>query len=223
MEQLLALFGFFLALSSVAAQSNATATLSFSLPSGYSTRSFNATAQPTPFNRTDFSPNALAALWDQIGPVATGPVTTTVSPTPEPSSYAQPDGQYYHALIGSAYPETRDMKLPAGFQWGFSSSAYQIEGAAKDEGKGPSIWDLLSHRVPNFVSDNTTGDVVASHYYLYKQDFARLKSLGVRGMLLRESLIHSASLLLPLVLTGSSIQPQLLVAAILSLRPWPSQ
>lgn len=75
------------------------------------------------------------------------------------------------------------MKLPAGFSWGFSSSAYQIEGAAKDEGKGPSIWDLLSHRVPNFVSDNTTGDVVASHYYLYKQDFARLKALGVKGVL----------------------------------------
>ena len=57
--------------------------------------------------------------------------------------------------------------------------AKQVEGAAKDEGKGPSIWDLLSHRVPNEVADNSTGDVVASHYYLYKQDFARLKSLGI--------------------------------------------
>jgi hypothetical protein len=181
MARLLLLLGFLIFSSTATAQSNSTATLSFALPSGYSTRSFNASAQPTPFNRTDFSPNALAALWDQVGPVATGPVTTTVSPTPEPSVYAQPDGQYYHALLGSSYPETKDLKLPAGFQWGFSSSAYQIEGAAKDEGKGPSIWDLLSHRVPNFVSDNTTGDVVASHYYLYKQDFARLKSLGVRG------------------------------------------
>jgi hypothetical protein len=168
--------------SSVIAQNSSTPTLSFAFPPGYSTRTFNASAQPTPFNRTDFSPNALAALWDQVGPVATGPVTTTVSPTPEPSAYAQPDGQYYHPLLGSSYPETKDLKLPAGFQWGFSSSAYQIEGAAKDEGKGPSIWDLLSHRVPNFVSDNTTGDVVASHYYLYKQDFARLKSLGVKGV-----------------------------------------
>ena len=57
--------------------------------------------------------------------------------------------------------------------------ATQVEGAAKDEGKGPSIWDLLAHRVPNEVADNSTGDVVASHYYLYKQDFARLKSLGI--------------------------------------------
>jgi beta-glucosidase/6-phospho-beta-glucosidase/beta-galactosidase len=70
-------------------------------------------------------------------------------------------------------------KLPANFKWGVASSAYQVEGAARDEGKGPSIWDLISHRQPNAVADNTTGDVVASHYYLYKQDFARLKSLGI--------------------------------------------
>lgn len=182
MAQFFPILGLLFFSSPASAQSNGTATLSFSLPAGYATRTYNTSAQPTAFNRTDFSPNALAALWDQVGPVEVGPVTSTPSPTPEPSVYPQPDGQYYHALVGSSYPETKDLKLPAGFQWGFSSSAYQIEGAAKDEGKGPSIWDLLAHRVPNFVSDNTTGDVVASHYYLYKQDFARLKSLGVTGM-----------------------------------------
>lgn len=166
-----------------AAQSNGTATISYALPSGYKTASFNASAQPTAYNRTDFSPNALASLWDLVGPVATGPVTTTVTPTPEPTAYPQPEPQYYHGFVASGYPEAKDLKLPEGFQWGFSSSSYQIEGAAKDEGKGPSIWDLLSHRVPNFVSDNSTGDVVAQHYYLYKQDFARLKSLGVKGKL----------------------------------------
>jgi len=155
---------------------------SFTLPFGYTTSTFNNSAQPTAYNRSDFSPNALASLWDLVGPVATGPLTSTASPTPEPTAYPQPDGEYYHALVGSGYPEVKDLKLPAGFKWGFSSSAYQIEGAAKDEGKGPSIWDLLSHRVPNFVSDNTTGDVVASNYWLYKQDIARLKGLGVPGM-----------------------------------------
>ena len=54
-----------------------------------------------------------------------------------------------------------------------------MEGAAKDEGKGPSIWDLIAHRAVNAVADNSTGDVVASHYWLYKQDFARLAALGV--------------------------------------------
>jgi beta-glucosidase/6-phospho-beta-glucosidase/beta-galactosidase len=53
------------------------------------------------------------------------------------------------------------------------------QGAVDAEGKGPSIWDFLSHRVVNQVADNSTADVAASHYYLYKQDFARLKNLGV--------------------------------------------
>jgi beta-glucosidase len=69
--------------------------------------------------------------------------------------------------------------LPDDFVWGLASSAYQVEGAAQDEGKGPSIWDLIAHRQANAVADNSTGDVVASFYYLYKQDFARLANLGV--------------------------------------------
>lgn len=150
------------------------------MPSGYSTASFNASAQPTtPVTRTDFSDEALNELWNLVGPVATGPVTSTVEPTPEPTAYPQPDAERFHGYIPSRYPEDKDLKLPPGFKWGFSSSSYQIEGAARDEGKGPSIWDLLSHRVPNFVSDNTTGDVVGSHYWLYKQDYARLASLGI--------------------------------------------
>lgn len=63
--------------------------------------------------------------------------------------------------------------------WGVSASSYQIEGAARDEGKGPSIWDLISHRGYGSVADNTTGDIVAQHYYLYKQDLARIANLGI--------------------------------------------
>lgn len=152
----------------------------FPTPSGYSTATFNVSAQPTtPTTRTDFSNDALNELWNLVGPVAKGPVTTTVEPTPEPSIYAQPDADHFHPLVSSRYPELKNKKLPAGFKWGLASSAYQIEGAARAEGKGPSIWDLLSHRVPNFVRDNTTGDVVGSHYWLYKQDIERLKSLGI--------------------------------------------
>lgn len=182
MAQLLPLLPLLLSFAwSASAQFSNGTTLSFTLPSGYSTASFNASAQPTAFTRTDFSENALNELWNMVGPVATGPVTTTVSPTPEPTAYAQPDKNRFHALVASTNPEVRDLKLPKGFKWGVSSSSYQIEGAAKDEGKGPSIWDLLAHRVPNQIMDNSTGDVVASHYYLYKQDFARLKNLGMPG------------------------------------------
>lgn len=117
----------------------------------YSSRSFNAKATPsTKLVYTDTSDEALNMLWNQIGPVATGIITTTVSPTPEPSSYPQPGP--LHPLVPSYEPDLADVKLPSNFRWGIASSAYQIEGAAKDEGKGPSIWDLLAHRVPNEVS-----------------------------------------------------------------------
>lgn len=76
-------------------------------------------------------------------------------------------------------PSLNSAKLPNDFIWGVASSAYQVEGAVKDEGRGPSLWDLLSHRQPNEVADNTTADVTAQHYYLYKQDFARLANLGI--------------------------------------------
>ena len=44
------------------------------------------------------------------------------------------------------------------FRWGVAGAAFQIEGAAKDEGRGPSVWDALS-RVTNHIVDNSTADV----------------------------------------------------------------
>jgi hypothetical protein len=43
-------------------------------------------------------------------------------------------------------------------RWGVAGAAFQIEGAAKDEGRGPSVWDALS-RVTNHIVDNSTADV----------------------------------------------------------------
>lgn len=77
-----------------------------------------------------------------VGPVATGTVTTTVEATPEPTAYAEPDANHFHGLVRSNKPKLDDVKLPTGFKWGVSRSSYQIEGAAKDEGKGPSILDV---------------------------------------------------------------------------------
>ena len=103
-------------------------------------------------------------------------MTTTVSPTPEPSTYPRPG--LFHPLVPSYESNLTNAKLPANFLWGVASSAYQVEGAAKDEGKGPSIWygiillsytmgvnlsrDLIAHRQVNAVADNSTGDVVVS-------------------------------------------------------------
>jgi beta-glucosidase len=51
------------------------------------------------------------------------------------------------------------LKLPKGFKFGVATAAYQVEGAVKSEGKGPSLWDWNS-RQPNAVFDGTTGESV---------------------------------------------------------------
>jgi beta-glucosidase len=182
------LLSIFLLLPAVLAVTNSTSPTS---SSGYSTKVYDVSAATTTLTY-DYSNEELAMLWNQVGKISVGPITTTVSPTPEPTSYPRPGAfhpmvKFPHATftksdnsqVPSYEPSLASAKLPANFKWGLAASAYQIEGAAKDEGKGPSIWDLLAHRGVGAVADNSTGDVVGSHYYLYKQDFARLASLGV--------------------------------------------
>ena len=48
--------------------------------------------------------------------------------------------------------------FPDGFLWGASTAAYQIEGAVRDDGRGPSIWDTFT-RLPGRILGDDTGDV----------------------------------------------------------------
>jgi len=59
--------------------------------------------------------------------------------------------------------------FPASFIWGVATSAYQIEGAAQTDGRGPSIWDTFSH-TPGKIIDGSTGDVACDHYHRYQED-----------------------------------------------------
>ena len=56
------------------------------------------------------------------------------------------------------------MSFPAGFLWGVASSAYQIEGAWDEDGRGPSVWDAFVRR-PYHVVDGSTGDIACDHYH----------------------------------------------------------
>src|SRR3982074_1204881 len=55
------------------------------------------------------------------------------------------------------------VQFPEGFIWGAATAACQIEGAARDDGRGPSIWDTFS-RTPGKVFGGHTGDVACDHY-----------------------------------------------------------
>jgi beta-glucosidase len=72
------------------------------------------------------------------------------------------------------------MSFASDFTWGVSSSAYQIEGAAKDDEKGASIWDVFCRR-PGSVRDQQTGDRASDHYHHYREDVELMSRLGVRA------------------------------------------
>ena len=72
------------------------------------------------------------------------------------------------------------MSFPKDFTWGAAASAYQIEGAASVEGRGPSIWDDFC-RVPGNVWSNQTGDVACDHYHRMESDVLLMKQLGLRA------------------------------------------
>lgn len=116
----------------------------------------------------------LIDLWDiAIGPVSTAFVTTTVEATPVPSSSLIPPPflASYSWPLGRQVPEitaNASWKFPKDFQLGVAGAAFQVEGAVKDEGRGPSVWDKLV-RVPGYTAANETADISDNHYYLYKQ------------------------------------------------------
>ena len=81
---------------------------------------------------------------------------------------------------GTDAAEARELasRFPAGFVFGVASSAYQIEGAAEEDGRGPSIWDTFSH-TPGRTFNGETGDVACDHYHRWRDDVALMHELGV--------------------------------------------
>lgn len=67
-------------------------------------------------------------------------------------------------------------QFPAGFLWGVSTSAHQIEGAVDE--REPSVWDTFTAE-PGRVKDGSTAAVACDHYHRYPQDVALLADLGV--------------------------------------------
>ncbi|XP_021728912.1 beta-glucosidase 13-like [Chenopodium quinoa] len=69
--------------------------------------------------------------------------------------------------------------FPQKFIFGVASSAYQYEGAAKEDGKGPSIWDTYVHKYPGKIVDGSNGDVATDSYHRYKEDVKLIKEMGL--------------------------------------------
>ena len=65
------------------------------------------------------------------------------------------------------------------FVWGVASSAYQIEGGDKEDGKGKNIWDTFQEQ--GRIFENNSAEVACDHYHRYKEDYALMRNLGVKA------------------------------------------
>ncbi len=69
--------------------------------------------------------------------------------------------------------------FPSTFLFGAATAAYQIEGAAHEDGRKDSIWDAFC-RVPGAVVGGDNGDVACDHYHRYREDVALMSDLGLQ-------------------------------------------
>jgi beta-glucosidase len=97
------------------------------------------------------------------------PVLTRRSEDPESAPEAQ--------AVPAVQPSL-GLRFPTGFVWGAATSAYQIEGAAAEDGRGPSVWDTFC-ATPGKVRNGETGDVAADHYHRYEADLDLMRSIGL--------------------------------------------
>lgn len=70
------------------------------------------------------------------------------------------------------------IEFPKDMKWGAATAAYQVEGAAYEGGRGPSIWDTFSH-TPGKVVNGDNGDVACDSYHRYEEDVKLMKELGI--------------------------------------------
>ncbi|TIA80898.1 beta-glucosidase [Aureobasidium pullulans] len=141
------------------------------LPSGitYTTYSLN----PSATSDGRYGQSAYAALWAGYSYLHTVPFTTTALPTPVATS---------ELVFPPALPfetSSASMKFDKDFVWGVAGSAWQIEGALQQEGRGPGGLDIFGNqKIPALAGQNDSA-VTDMNYYLYKQDIARLAAMGV--------------------------------------------
>ena len=69
--------------------------------------------------------------------------------------------------------------FPSGFVWGVAAAAYQVEGAAREGGRGDSVWDPFCRR-PGAVANSENPEIGGDQYHLYREDAALISAMGAR-------------------------------------------
>jgi beta-glucosidase len=87
-----------------------------------------------------------------------------------------------HGQAPTAACETANLGgggFPRDFWWGAATAAYQVEGAANEDGRKPSVWDTFS-RQPGATKNGDTGDVACDHYHRFEDDVKLMAELGIK-------------------------------------------
>lgn len=71
------------------------------------------------------------------------------------------------------------MNFPPDFRWGVAASAYQVEGATSEDGRGPCIWDTFC-KVPGNIQNGDNANVACDQYHRYEEDVKSMAELGVK-------------------------------------------
>jgi beta-glucosidase len=71
------------------------------------------------------------------------------------------------------------MQFPSDFKWGAATASYQVEGARYEDGRGPSIWEML-YQKPNAFWSDQNADVACDFYHRYPEDIAMMKAMGLQ-------------------------------------------
>ena len=82
--------------------------------------------------------------------------------------------------VGGEFDPSLVTIFPPDFQWGVATSAYQIEGAASEDGRGLSIWDVFA-ATPGAVYLRQNGNIADDHYHRMREDVALMAELGIRS------------------------------------------
>lgn len=69
-------------------------------------------------------------------------------------------------------------QFPNDFTWGTATASYQVEGAIREDGRTPSIWDVFCAE-PGRIFDHSSGEFACDQYHRYPSDIALMKDLGI--------------------------------------------
>lgn len=144
----------------------------------YTTYSLASTATDSADGQ--YGQSAYVAMWASLNYSYTDSPAFTTTRTPTPvakSELVYPPPLPVNPVVDDC------LQLPDNFVWGLTGSAWQIEGALMQEGRGPSALDFIgaigSPLIGESPSPQSDSSVANQHYYLYKQDIARLAAIGI--------------------------------------------